>query len=230
MKFTISPFSRFLLILVSMILVFVKLTGIILFTQTYDLIFRNAFSDMPPSFQTATIINLTFTFLGLGSVVSGIYLGFIAKRYKQDFWLWLLLGMVYAKFAIIFFVSYCLYNEIGIDKKLIKSLLSLFLLIVIFHLFFNALGSSAINFFLKRLFPPQVFGFLSIYKIYIQAFSIGYHFLSNIILSIIFYIHLKNKQVKPLKWVITTIFLGLLPVIVFELLNVESIKNKIGLV
>jgi hypothetical protein len=101
------------------------------------------------------------------------------------------------------------------------------LILMIISFFLNPASSFIIRPYLTRILNATDYGILTEYNSYLSFFNYGIVILLNIILSVKLYNLIGQLQIKgKFLWTISTVFLGLFPVILFNELIITKIDNN----
>lgn len=212
------------------ILFIIILILIYVFGQTLILSFIDFFrldSNYELSTLDILIISLTSIFAYLPNLVIGIWLFVMANKFQQDKWSWFLIGLAFGQYSLIFLAILLIVEGIKLNVDLNKALRPVLILLII-SFFLNPASSFIVRPYLTRVLNVTDFGILAEYNSYLSFLNYGIVILLNIILATRLYkligkLHIKGK----LLWTISTIFLGLFPVILFnELILIKTDDNK----
>jgi hypothetical protein len=211
------------------ILLIIILILIFVFGQTLILSFID-FVRLDSHYELSTldilITSLTSIFDHLPNLVIGIWLFAIVNKFQEDKWSWFLIGLAFGQYSLIFLAIILIVQGIKLKVDLNKALRPVLILMII-SFFLNPASSFIIRPYLTRILNATDYGILTEYNSYLSFFNYGIVILLNIILSVKLYNLIGQLQIKgKFLWTISTVFLGLFPVILFNELIITKIDNN----
>jgi len=164
--------------------------------------------------------------INLSGFIIGIWLYLYVGNFNQDKWTWLLIGLLFGQYALILFGIIVIISN-AVSHINLFSALKPILLILIISIMISPLTSFVFPPYMAKGLGSSDYGLFFEYKSYI----VFVEYVIMLLMNIVFAFKL-NSWIKELKienkavWVVSTVFLGLFPVILFhEYILIES-KNK----
>ena len=171
----------------------------------------------------------------LTDLIIGLWLFYASSKLNQDKWTWLLIGLVYGIYSLIFFLVILILFDIKSEFKIKDSIkMVLLLLILVFiiklstgYLFEHYLKKGL----LEKIYENEITVFSNDFVNYIKHMG-NFDFIFGIILNFIFAIKIYiinkgNGLLEKLIWTISTLIFGLLSLILYnELMIIYSRKNN----
>ena len=147
-KFSISLITLYTLI---------SILGIPLVIGIFSIIYGN-------NFFVGLGLNIFITILKSivsfgGSFIIGLFLFANANKLNQDKWTWLLLGIIYGQYSLLFYILLLIFNKKQLFKDLIKEISFILLLLIILHVtniaanFYKADNNAIVSNFMKMKQP-----------------------------------------------------------------------------
>lgn len=160
------------------------------------------------------------------NLVIGLWQFVMAKKLQQDKWTWLLIGLVFGQYSLIFLALLLIVKSIKLKVDLYKALRPVLILLIISFFLNPVSGFFSRTYMDKILNESGAPGFMLQWNSYLSFFIYGIMILLNIILAIRLNKLIGELQIKgKFLWTISTIFLGLFPVILFNELIMTKIEN-----
>jgi hypothetical protein len=158
--------------------------------------------------------------------VIGIWLFVSATKFQQEKWSWFVIGLAFGQYSLIFLAILLIVQNIKLKVDFNKALKPVLILLII-SFFLNPASSFIIRPYLTRILSITDYGFLTEYNSYLSFFSYGIVILINIILASKLYKLIGQLQIKgKLLWAVSTVFLGLFTVILFNELIMTKTNNN----
>lgn len=200
-----------------------------LFGQTLILSFLdfiNPKSNYELSVLDIFITSLSLIFRNLSNLTIGIWLFLMAEKFQQKKWTWFLIGLAFGEYSLVFLVILLIVQGISSKVDFYKSLKPILILLII-SLLLNPLSDFIINPFLQRTLNRSDYRFMTEYNSYISFINYGIMILLNVVLASKLFKLIGLLQMKgKILWTISTIFLGLFPIILFnELIMIKKEKE-----
>lgn len=169
---------------------------------------------------------LTSIFDYLPNLVIGIWLFVMTFKFQQDRWSWFLIGLVFGQYSLIFLAILMIVQSIKLKVDLNKALRPVLILLIV-SFFLNPASNYIIKPYLTSVLTVTDYGILTEYKAYLSFLNYGIVILLNINLASKLYKLIRQLQIKgKLLWTISTVFLGLFPVILFNELIMNKMDNN----
>jgi len=211
------------------ILIITMLILIYVFGQTLILSFFDFFkSDSNYGISTLGIFitSLSSIFDYLPNLLIGIWLFTMTNKFQQDKWSWTLIGLVFGQYSLIFLAILMIVQGIKLKIDLYKAFRSILILLIISFIL-NPTSSFFIKPYLTMYLNATDYGNLIEYKSYLSFINYGIMFLLNIILAAKLYKLIGQLQIKgKFLWTISTVFLGLFPIILFNELTLNKMDKN----
>lgn len=163
--------------------------------------------------------NLLLNISLLSPLIIGMWFYFSAEKMMLDKWTWLLLGFLYADYALLLMGMVIIIQSNRISLNIFKSLVPILVLLII-----NRFLVPSFQMLSKPLlvsFGKEVHALSIEYTRYISLISVMFLLVVNIILAVKLKRWIKSLNIQNgTIWVISTIFLGLFPIILFNELSI----------
>lgn len=184
--------------------------GIIHFTDS-DTYFNISLFDL-------LIANLGLTAKHIGGLIIGLGLFNSATPLKQDRWTWLLVGLLYGYYALLFITIVVIMQNIHSMDELIYPVQKIVVLLII-----GFLASTVLPYSVKSYIPMRMDiinqGFVSMYTTLLTVIIYGVMAFINILLVFKLYIWNKtNAMPQNVIWMIAILLLGLFPLVLYNAL------------
>jgi len=216
--------NRTLSLIFTILLISIFLFGLPLISLIIDLIKPE--SQLEINLPDLLLANLSLTFAYLSRLIIGLWFYFNVSRFNYDRLTWLTIGLAYGQYGLILLGIIMIIQNTNSRLDLFKSLKPILILLIV-TLFLSIISKPLLTPYLTRVLSFQEFGFTQEYSSYLTISA----YLIVIIMNIIFatklskwirQFNLKNKTT----WIISTIFLGLFPIILFNELTIIKNDNK----
>ncbi len=207
-------FNKGFSITVILILILINIFG-----QTLILLFIDFFSV--DSYYELSIIDILITsmisiFNYLPGFIIGLWLFFNAKNFQQNNWSWFLIGLAYGQYSLIFLAIILLVQGIKLNVDINKAIRTVLIFLII-SFFLKPLSTFIFKLYTTRVLGISGLTIMTEYNSYIPIFNYGIAILLNIIFANKLYKLIGQLQLKGrLLWTISTVFIGLFPVILFN--------------
>jgi len=217
-------FNKGLSIILIAILILINVTGQTLILSYID--FFRIDSNYGLSTLDILMTSLTSIFDFLPNLVIGIWLFTMTFKFQQDRLSWFLIGLAFGQYSLIFLAILMIVQSIKIKVDFNKSLRPVLILLIV-SFFLNPASSFIAKPYLTRFLSVSDYAILIEYDSYLTFLNYGIVILLNIILASKLYKLIGQLQIKgKILWTISTIFLGLFPVILFNELILTKIDNN----
>ena len=192
----------------------IYLFGQVLILSYIDLF--NSESNYELSVLDILITTLSLIFTNLNRLLIGIWFFLMADKFKQEKWSWFLIGLVFSQYSLIFLAILLITQSINTKVDLNKVLRPILILLII-SVLLNPVSKFITTPYLTRFLTATDYGYLTIYSSYLSFVTLGIMILLNIVLASRLYKFIGQIQMKgKFLWAISTVFLGLFPVILFN--------------
>ncbi|MBP1672757.1 MAG: hypothetical protein H6Q25_572 [Bacteroidetes bacterium] len=172
------------------------------------------------------ITNLSSIIDYLPNLLIGIWLFTLSTNFQQERWSWFLLGLAFGEYSLIFLAILLIVQGIKFKIDLNKVFKPILILLII-SIFLTAASRFLIKPYLTMNLNATDYGFFGEYKSYLSFLNLGVMILIHIILAVKLYKWIGHIQMKgKLLWSISTVFLGLLPIILFNGFTLNKIKEN----
>ena len=200
-------------IVLSTILLFIIFIGLPMVLEVSGFIYRSYGVHL--EYSDLLISNLTMVIDNMDKLIIGFGLFSYAGKWNQDRVTWLLMGLVFGQFGLILF-GLNIFTEKSSTH--ITKLLTPVLIMLTVSFFLN-FTTPLLTVYLTSILSPTTHLIISESSAFHSPLIFGLMILLNIIFAIKLNSHLKQLVVPgKLMWVLTTVFLGLLPVILVQIL------------
>lgn len=196
-------------------------SGIALFKHGYDWIYPNNTCDI--SFSHLMLFNLDRFLDNLNGFIVSVWFLFQPKKLENKFF-WILAGLLFGSIALILFLVLQLIQGISSKtdyQKPIKSILILTICILLLKPIFN-LG---IERYVQNMNGVENSGFIITYGYYLDFFQVAIMSPFNIWLGLKVFGLAKGFGKKPFVWCFSTFFLGIIPLILLNLIEMIDPKK-----
>ena len=217
-------FNKGLSIILIAMLILINVFGQTLILSYID--FFRLDSNYELSALDILMTSLTSIFNYLPNLVIGIWLFTMTFKFQQDRLSWFLIGLAFGQYCLIFLAILMIVQSIKLNVDLNKALRPVLILLIV-SFFLNPVSSFIAKPYLTRFLSVSDYALLIEYDSYLTFMNYGIVILLNIILAIKLYKLIGQLQVKgKFLWTISTVVLGLFPVILFNELIMTKMDNN----
>lgn len=218
-------FSKGFSIILTVIILLTYFFGVPIISKVYDLF--NPESAHHISMIDLIIGDLHFSFSKLGLVIIGLWLFLNAVKFNLDKWTWLLVGLIFGQYGLILLGLILIYQNIESGIDLFKSLQPILILLII-SVFLNSIITPLLGPYRVINIDNETLILIMDYNRYLRPVFYCLIIFMNICLAIklrswIKTLNMTNKSV----WIVSTVFLGLFPVVLFNTLIMIRKEDKI---
>jgi len=211
----------------AILLIFSFTVGSFIYYIIYEFIYPEKNYSLP--YMNYVVENLRSIFHYLDRIIIGIWLFAIAEKLKQDKWSWLLIGLVYSEFAVILLLIVVIFQNIKSEEDLFASTRNLLILLLI-ALIFKSIARELVLYLPSitnhRVESLKHFGINMGYLKFMYLFVYIIYFILNTLFAFRLSNRLKDQNIRNKKiWVISTVLFGLLPLILFEGMEINKRKK-----
>lgn len=178
-----------------------------------------------------SILGILITSVGsimdyLPNLLIGIWLFTMSKKFQQERCSWFLIGLIFGQYSLIFLTILLIVHGIKFKIDINKAFKPILILLII-SIFLDAASNFLIKPYLTMNFSVTDYGFFGEYKSYLSFLNLGIMILIHIILAVKLYKWIGHLQMKgKFLWSISTVFLGLLPIILFNGFALNKIEEN----
>ncbi len=217
-------FNKGISIILIAILILINVFGQILILSYIDFFILD--SNYEISVVDIVMTSLTSIFDYLPNLVIGIWLFTMTLKLQQDRLSWLLIGLAFGEYSVIFLVILLIVQGTKTKVDLNRALKPILILLII-SFFLNPASSFISKPYLIRFLSVSEYELLREYDSYLTFINYGIVILLNSILASKLFKFIGQLQVKgKFIWAISTVFLGLFPVILFNELILTKMDNN----
>src|SRR5690554_2381082 len=217
-------FNKGLSIILSIILILIYSFGQVLSLFFIDLQYPN--SEYGFSTLDFIVTNISMVFSNLDRIVIGIWLFLIAERFIQEKWSWLLIGLAFGQYSLMLFAILLFFQSARSKVDIYKAIRPLLVLLII-SFFLSPMSNFILQPYIMRILETSDYMTFTEYNSYLSFGIYGIVVLLNIILARRIYKLISKLQMKgKFLWAISTVLLGLFPVILFNELILIKTDNK----
>jgi len=205
----------FSIVLVLIILIGFPIVGIITNTiypeNGYSLTLHNTLLGNLPNFLTY-----------LGRIVIGLWFFSRAQEFNLDKWTWLLIGLVFGQYSLVLFGINLISQSQVTSKNLFVSLKPILILLILTCII-PVLSNQLTSLYMIRTENSYFYAFMTNYNTYLTLAIFGIGFIINVIFARMLDSWFGEFRIEgKVIWIIATLFLGILPVILFKEILIMS--------
>jgi hypothetical protein len=218
-------FNKGFSIILSIVIVTIYLFGLHLVVTTMDLFQPDKEFDF--NWINVFITNLSLVFSKLDGIIIGLWFLFNSKKFNQDKWTWILIGLVYGQFSLILFGLIIIIQNIKSNINLLKSLNPIILLLTVTFLLNMGIKPLTMPYLTSQIMSVENYGLLQEYSAYLHIATYFILILLNIIFAFRLGKWIKSVDVyRKSVWIFATVVFGLFPVIILNEIVLVKRNNK----
>lgn len=216
-------FNKGFAIIVIVILILIYVLGQIFILSYIDFIRQDISYEL--SIRDILVTSLSSIMGNFNRLVIGIWLFASASKFQQDKWSWFVIGLAFGQLGLIFLAILLIVHNIKLKVDFNKALIPVLILLIISYLL-NPASSFIFKPYLVKILRITDIGLFTNYNSYLSFFSYVIVVVIHVILATKLYKLIGQLQIKgKFLWAVSTVFLGLFPVILFNELIMTKTEN-----